>query len=519
MTAGRAADRAVLGLVLALLLGAALRVDRLGLEELTTDEAFSWRMATHPPADIVARTATDVHPPLYYLVLKLWMAACGDSPVALRSLSMLLGMATILLAYLLCVEVERYAEGEEGAGAGSSTRGGWGAAAAALLVAVHADQVGHSRHVRMYSMGVALAGLSAWSMLRALRSERRALAWWVAYAVSAAALCYTHYYGAFTVAAQLIFAGVFLAWRGRTSGVRPPHVVGLGAAAVLVAVLFAPWLSVLARQTARVREDYWIREADPFDVAGAFVRWTTGLEWAPPRPALAIAAFVAAGLWVAWRGDRGQRLLALQAALPWVGALGLSWIAGRTLFLERYLFFSQLALLVLLARAWAGLAAWPRRAAAVVLGSMIGLGLADEVGGRPVTEPSAQEGARLLAQSVAPADLVLANAPRDLNVIRYYLLREGAAAVQIKCPASRSIGHLSQVSSIMPDEIVGEEAVWSGAWPRVWRVRLHPPRRWRPDPPPADWAPILTRVFEGPAGTRLLVVAHQRVTSGRTDPP
>ncbi|HET6899677.1 MAG TPA: glycosyltransferase family 39 protein [Vicinamibacteria bacterium] len=505
MTAWPASRRAVLGLALAFAVAAAVRLDRLSLEELTTDEAFSWRMTTYAPAEIVARTATDVHPPLYYLVLDAWTALGGDSPAALRGLSLLFGLAAVGLAYLLYVEVDRFAEASTGRAGGL---------AAALLVGLHADQVEHSRHVRMYGLGVMLAALTAWLLLRALRRERGTALGWAAYAVAAAALCYTHYYGAFTIAAQLAAAALFLAQRWRASRVRPRAAAGLLAAAVSAAVLFAPWLSVLRRQTARVSGDYWIHEAGSFDVAGALVRWATGLEWTPPWPGVAIAAFAAAFLWAIARGDRGQRFLALQAGLPWVGALGLSWIAGRTLFLERYLFFSQLALLVGLARAWARLSPWPRRATAAVFGALVVIGLVDEIGLRPVSPSSAQDGARLLARSVAAGDLVLANAPRDLNVVRYYLNRENADQIEMKTPASRSVGHLSQVSSITSGEIVEEERVWTGPWPRVWRVRVHPPRKWRPDSPPVDWVPVFTRVFEGPAATRLLIVEYQRVTPG-----
>src|SRR6185295_20406591 len=187
MTAWPASRRAMLGLALAFVVAGAVRLDRLSLAELTTDEAFSWRMTTHAPADIVARTATDVHPPLYYLVLDGWTALVGDSPAALRGLSVLFGLAAVGLAYLLYVEVDRYA---------GASRGRAGGLAAALLVALHADQVEHSRHVRMYGLGVMLAALTAWLLLRALRSERRASLWWTAYAIAAAALCYTHYYGA-----------------------------------------------------------------------------------------------------------------------------------------------------------------------------------------------------------------------------------------------------------------------------------------------------------------------------------
>lgn len=495
-------------LVAALLAAALLRGHRLGLPELTTDEAFSWRLATYPVGEIVARTATDVHPPLYYVALSAWTSLWGDSPAALRGLSMILGLAAVCLAYPLAREVDRF-----GRGAANPTGPPWGiggAGAAAVLVALHADQVSHSRQARMYALGAVLAGLSAWLMLRALRSERRAGVWWAAYAVAAASLCYTHYYGAFTVAAQMIFAAVVVAQRWRRSGLPRRDVAGLFGAALAAAVLYAPWLPVLRRQTARVSDDYWIRDMGPWDVAAALMRWATGVEWAPAVPSLVLVVFMAAALWALWRGDAGQRFLALQAVVPWLAALALSWSAGRTLVLERYLFFSQLALLVLLARAWSALASRGVRAAvALVFGSALALGLAGEIGPRPDAPPVAEEAARMLATSVAPADLVCANAPRDLNVLLYYLRREGGVRFRLACPASRAVGHLSQVSSITAGEILPDEDVWATSWPRVWKVRLHPPRKWRPDPPPPGWNLFFTRVFEGPAATRVFVTAYQ----------
>jgi mannosyltransferase len=487
-------------LVVALLAGAALRVERLGRAELTTDEAFSWRMSTHRAREIVRRTAADVHPPLYYLVLRGWTGLFGVSPWALRGLSLFFGLASIPIAYAVARELDRELE-----------TGAVGAAAAAVLVALHADQVGHARAVRMYTMGMALAGASAWLLLRALRSDRRPAAWWTAYAIAAAALCYTHYYGAFTVGAQLLFAGVD-AVRERTSAAdgrrRLLAVVG---GAVLVAALFAPWLAVLGRQASRVSGDYWIHDTDAYGLGASLVQWLSGLEWTPSWPRTFIAGAAIAAFWALWRGDRGQRFLALQATVPWLAALAVSAAAGRTLFLERYLVFAQLAMLVGVGRAWAGLGPlWTRHAVALGLGAAIGLGLAAEVGARPAAASSAEEGARELARSVAPGDLVLANAPRDLNVLRYYLDREGAAAIAVRCPASRSIGHLSQVSSIDPEDILDDGAVWSGTWARVWRVRLHPPRKWRPEPAPSGWRTVFTRVFEGPASTRLYVTADVR---------
>src|SRR5260221_14760891 len=43
----------------------------------------------------------DFHPPLYYLVLRVWATFFGTSEVALRSLSLIFGIGTVYLVYLI----------------------------------------------------------------------------------------------------------------------------------------------------------------------------------------------------------------------------------------------------------------------------------------------------------------------------------------------------------------------------------------------------------------------------------
>jgi uncharacterized membrane protein len=59
------------GLLLILLLAGALRFWGIGAESLWLDEATSLVVADNPPATIVALTAEEIHPPLYYLLLHL----------------------------------------------------------------------------------------------------------------------------------------------------------------------------------------------------------------------------------------------------------------------------------------------------------------------------------------------------------------------------------------------------------------------------------------------------------------
>ncbi|MBX9721681.1 MAG: glycosyltransferase family 39 protein, partial [Candidatus Obscuribacterales bacterium] len=65
------------------------------------DEAFSAYIAQFNFAEIAAFTATDVHPPFYYWVLKVWTLLFGTSEVAFRSMSLLFGAGAIAAGYIL----------------------------------------------------------------------------------------------------------------------------------------------------------------------------------------------------------------------------------------------------------------------------------------------------------------------------------------------------------------------------------------------------------------------------------
>lgn len=54
------------------------------------DEAYSVNLAQRSVGEIISLTAVDVHPPLYYLFLKVWGEIFGFSEVALRCSSVFL---------------------------------------------------------------------------------------------------------------------------------------------------------------------------------------------------------------------------------------------------------------------------------------------------------------------------------------------------------------------------------------------------------------------------------------------
>src|SRR5262245_12583092 len=82
-----------------LALAAALRVFHLGAESAWVDEAFSITIARDSLSRIVAETAADVHPPLYYFALFFWERIAGSSEAWARLLSAVFSVATIVSAH------------------------------------------------------------------------------------------------------------------------------------------------------------------------------------------------------------------------------------------------------------------------------------------------------------------------------------------------------------------------------------------------------------------------------------
>ncbi len=111
----------------------ALRLWGLGRESLWLDEATSLMLARMPIPALLAWTAADIHPPLYYLLLHFWRHL-GEGEATLRGLSVLGGMLGVGLTFLVARRLF-----------GRRT-----ALAAALLVAVAPLHIWYSQEARGY---------------------------------------------------------------------------------------------------------------------------------------------------------------------------------------------------------------------------------------------------------------------------------------------------------------------------------------------------------------------------------
>src|SRR5215470_6516511 len=85
----------------------AVRLWRLTDSCLWFDEIFSVHAAEHSWLGLFSFVAQDlVHPPLFYVLLKVWIAAGGESQLWLRLLPVLLAFIGIIPFLLICRELE-----------------------------------------------------------------------------------------------------------------------------------------------------------------------------------------------------------------------------------------------------------------------------------------------------------------------------------------------------------------------------------------------------------------------------
>ncbi|MBD0337541.1 MAG: glycosyltransferase family 39 protein, partial [Cyanobacteria bacterium Co-bin13] len=223
-----------------------LRVSGFTAQEVR-DDLFTDRLVTlaeviryqHPApgktaADVVRSLALEdaQHPPLYYLLARGWVQIFGSSVVALRSLSVLIGLLLFPALYWFCQEL--LGTGEKAA---FQPPVGPTAGLALALVAVSPYHVLYAQEAREYGLWAVLTLLFSAAFLRALRLNS-----WPAWGLTT--LFFTA--GLYTQPLMLMLgaaSGVYLLlvndFRLNRSVIRGGTALGLGVLA------FGPWLRVI----------------------------------------------------------------------------------------------------------------------------------------------------------------------------------------------------------------------------------------------------------------------------------
>lgn len=348
----------LVGLGAVLLAAVALRVELLTTRTLWHDEAFSLAVARKPAAYILQHLpAADPHPPGYYLLLRAALLLFGDSLLAARGLSAVLGTAAVLLTWWTARRLFDPAT----------------AVAAAALVALNPFQVFSSNEVRMYPLATCLALLST---LAAWQAGVSCKMWPSAvYGASLAGMAYTSYY---TVA---VAAGQWMWLLGRR------RAQSLAVALLTAGLLFLPWAARVPRKVPDIvfvhenfRPSHLLEFLSTQAYGGYLFKTTTYLAtggFDPGQHVMLVVPFALLALagWSALREVRREAadLVALVWSAGFVLWSGASFALGHMAAYPRHLVFLQPFLAVLVGAGVVHLGKVAGRVRAPLVGAGAGL--------------------------------------------------------------------------------------------------------------------------------------------------
>lgn len=388
---------AVVGLILLI----PVAISRLWLVNfsLRLDETQSIWQASRSIEGILKIIAQDVHVPLYHLLLNVWMQAFGNSALAVRSLSLVFFIASLLVAYAISRLIMSRA---------------W-ATVALTALAVSPFLNWYANETRMYTMLLFMVLLGQYYFMRLMRYGKG----WIGYTVSAVIGMYTHYFFALSLVTQGVFYLLnrkqFPKW----------SFAKLAGTCLLIAAALAPWAWYFLSQGAAANTKPRLQPPSTVDFFNIYNQFLFGFHgdtantiimscW--PLAVVAVFFIVKRRLVL----DLHVRYLIAASIVPVVLAFGVSFFVGP-FFLSRYLVAAMpscVLLLVWLASQYrSALSRLAMGCFLVVL--LIASALQIASNDTPVKEDYRSVAAYIAVQA-QPQDVVALSSPFTIYPIEYY---------------------------------------------------------------------------------------------------
>ncbi|NTW62172.1 hypothetical protein HGB25_02055 [Candidatus Saccharibacteria bacterium] len=302
------------------------------------DEAFGAYMVKHFNFIEIARyTASDVHPPMFYWLLKLWSMMFGNSELALRSMSVFFGALAILFGYVLTKRLFNKNA----------------ARISLIFMAISPMLVRYGQEARNYTVVVAIALAATYALTLAVNSKKKLP--WVVYGALVSLGMWVHYFSAIVWISHWVWRADLVRRVSKKSEFIKKFFSREWILAHLVAVgLYLPWLPFLIIQTTVIQVlGFWI----PPVSSSTLVNFATNMiyyrdigdtvGWMAMGVMAALVFMSVTAVLVYKRlnqKDReSYRLIMSLAFVPMVTLFILSLPPLRPIFVDRYLITSAVA--------------------------------------------------------------------------------------------------------------------------------------------------------------------------------
>lgn len=281
------------------------------------DEFFSIEMVQRGWLEIPAATASDVHPPLYYFILKLFVTVFGEAHIVYRIASFVPYVLTIGMALVLF-------------------RPAFGRFAVLVFLCLMGPNVSSLRfftEARMYGWAlffVTLCGFAAYKVVDAQAPRR---GWWITLTVAGLCSAYLHYFALLAVCFVYLFLLLYTLRfdRGLLRG-------WLIAAGVSV-VCYLPWVFMaVSNLLYQATGGFWLQQPPALSETVEMIVGNRLSSWA-------VLILLCGGIVAFWFWPRvsrkGARWLTVTGLLAAVGVPALGYLASellRPMYLSRYFF-------------------------------------------------------------------------------------------------------------------------------------------------------------------------------------
>ena len=212
--------------------------------EVWYDEAYTMYLVRHDYADIIRIDSGDVHPVLYYLLLKTFTMPFNNSILACRLFS---AIPAILLGILGYTHIRKDFGEKVGV-------------AYTFLMFFLPFVAMYAMEIRMYTwtmLFVTLTGIYAYRIVKKYRIKN-----WILFAIFSLLAAHCHYYGLATVALinGLLFFYILFSKKmyEENQASKKKYIITFFIMAVIQVLGYLPWVFVFLKQAQAVSKGYWI---------------------------------------------------------------------------------------------------------------------------------------------------------------------------------------------------------------------------------------------------------------------
>ncbi len=451
-----------------------------------------------PPWRIARVLCGNVHPPLFFYLMALWMSCFGAehslSPTLLRLPAALAGIISIPVVYGLARTASRQA---------GITSSRWLALLSAIFFAFSAYQIEHAQDARPYTLLLLLALLAAWLVVGPLDTPKPRRRAWLALMLILSAGLYTQYFfGLFAVfILGYLLARLCLSVSCSVEEQQAKwHALRYWCYSVGgMLLLFAPWMPFFSAQTEFFRQagHYTAGLWKPFHLPEKIWRILSGFFMPPSSWGKILPLVILPLSFISWLFSRqgqdhwlSQKPVARYWRFPWLFKAGLSGMSvflllwffvllfgqigldvlkhTHTATIRRYLFLLSPPCYLLMAHALIGLACWIKRPWGIMLATgftaailtFMGQDTIDVLFYRHESSDEFKQTAHHINNFFRPGDLVLVNKSGAMAVGMAYYLNPDSLMWGLTIPYPTALRQGSPLLTHIDRVIQGRKRVW-----------------------------------------------------------